>query len=124
MRTRTLLIILFILVAVGCCASPKISEIKSSIFIGGKEVIRRVQDPKTGLIISSNFLDEKTKEFVPGIKGKGSICPEKMTVEDVKKDPKIVDRRCRKIMYTLEFYGRTKKNPDYDCGGYGCDFWP
>jgi hypothetical protein len=119
MRKRTLLIILFILVAVGC-ASPKISEIKSSISIGGEEVIRRVHDPKTGSIISSKYLDKRTKEFVPGIKAIGWICAKNMTVkEDLK-----TNRDCREIRHTLAFHGRTQKNPDYDCGGYGCDFWP
>ena len=117
MRKRTLLIILLILVFVGC-VSPKASVTKSIILLDENEAIRREYDPKTGLVISSNFYDKKLMKYVPGIRAECWICDGEITdlIDPIK------DQRCRQLIDTLEFTGNA--NPDYDCGGWGCSFWP
>ena len=117
MPKRTLLIILLILVSVGCVA-PKASVTESIILLDGDEAIRREHDLKTGLVKSSSFYDKKLRKYVPGIKAECWICDGEITD---KIDP-TKDQRCRQLVDTLEFYG--KLNQDYDCGGWGCGFWP
>lgn len=105
MRTRTLLIISLILVFAGC-AGP--TAVVTESCIGGDAICREL-DPKTGSMRTT---------FGPG-RNEG-IRAEFVDVFDG--NPESSDTERRQVISTSGISGSFQ--PWYDCGGWGCSFWP
>jgi len=113
MHTRTQLIILFILVSAGCAIGP--TAIVTESCIPG-DAICREHDPNTGLVTRTTY----TAERVEGIPTDHfEICNGKIDDKSIPESPKT---ECRQVISSTDLYGEF--NPYYNCGGWGCSFWP
>ena len=126
MRKKTLFIFLFILVSAGCATlghkqipmqSKGPTAVVTRSWVNGG-IICREHDPETGLIVNSTFFDGA--KCVSGTSVDVWVCDGEITVDS---DPESSqDPECRQRTLSSELFGWT--NPPYNCGGWGCDFWP
>jgi hypothetical protein len=115
MRKRTLLIISLILVS-AACAGPKPKAVITESCVG-VDVICRVYDPKTGLVTKTVFGKDRNQGIPTDRFFK--ICDGEVDDKGERVSP---NTECRQVISSSGSFGFY--NPDYDCGGWGCSFWP